>query len=76
MVSFNDELDAFDSENTREVLDNQIDKVISLAKRLKYMDDSLAISHTYIARVSKFVVYSFFSCMVFVKTHLETLVVE
>lgn len=77
MVSFNDELDAFESENTREILDTQIDKAISLAKRLKFMDDSLAISHTYIARVSKFYkINLFFSYMVSVKTCLETMAEE
>lgn len=51
MVAFIDDAQEFDSPKTGEILDNAISKSMALARRLKYMDDAIATSPAYIARL-------------------------
>jgi COP9 signalosome complex subunit 3 len=51
MVSFEEEGQSFKSSTTGALLDDRINKAVTLANRLKNMDDDIASSSTYIARL-------------------------
>ncbi|KAL0480236.1 TSC13 [Acrasis kona] len=50
MVSFGEEVQAFDSPQTSVILETRIDQSISLANRLKNIDEDITSSNNYIAR--------------------------
>lgn len=51
MVSFEQEVQSFKSPKTGQMLESRVEEVISLAQRLKKMDDEIGSSVTYLARL-------------------------
>lgn len=51
MVSFEQEVQSFKSPKTGKMLESRVEEVFSLANRLKKMDDEIASSVTYVARL-------------------------